>query len=84
VNIVVVASVWGQAQSISVSNGKVTVFFTVVPGYSYAAQRSTNLVNWLTILTTNAPSGGVFQITDNFIDLKLPPSSAYYRLEWNP
>jgi subtilisin-like proprotein convertase family protein len=84
VNIVVVASIWGQAQSVSVSNGTVTVFFTVVPGYSYAAQRSTNLVNWLTILTTNAPSGGVIQITDNFIDLNLPPSSAFYRLEWSP
>ena len=84
VNIVVVASIWGLAQSVSVSNGTATVFFTVVPGYSYTAQRSTNLVNWLTILTTNAPSGGVIQITDNFIDLNLPPSSAFYRLEWSP
>jgi hypothetical protein len=84
VNIVVVASAVGQAQNVSVSNGTAIASFAGVPGYSYGVQRSTNLVDWLTILTTNAPSEGLFQIADNFTDLGASPGSASYRLEWNP
>ena len=42
------------------------------------------LVDWVTILTTNAPANGLFNYTDNFSDLGVVPSSAYYRLQWNP
>lgn len=84
VNIVVVASAVGQTQNVSVSNGTAIASFAGVPGYSYGVQRSTNFVDWLTILTTNASSGGVFQIADNFSDLGAAPISASYRLEWNP
>jgi hypothetical protein len=47
-------------------------------------QRSTNLVDWATLVTTNAPVNGVFEWVDDFSDLNVPPdpapSSAYYRL----
>jgi autotransporter-associated beta strand protein len=75
-----VVSAAGLAQSVSVGGGVATASFAGIPGYSYQIQRSTNLVDWVTLLTTNAPSGGLFQFTDDFNDLGGPPSSAYYRL----
>jgi hypothetical protein len=48
-------------------------------------QRSTNLTTWASILTTNAPANGGFEVTDDFSDLGfVVPASAYYRLQWNP
>lgn len=74
----------GQAQTISVSGGIATVTFAGIPGFAYDVQRSTNLVDWVTILTTNAPGQGLFQVSDDFADLGVPPdpapSSAFYRL----
>jgi hypothetical protein len=88
VNIVILASVNGQATGLLNPGGNaVTVNFAGLPGYGYSVQRSTNLVTgsgWVTIWTTNAPVGGLFNYTDNFSDLGGAPSSAYYRLSWSP
>jgi hypothetical protein len=87
VNIVVSSSpLSGQATSISNNqSGSVKVNFAGITGYSYGVQRSTNLVSWTTIWTTNAPSGGLFNYVDKFGDLGgTVPSAAYYRLTWNP
>jgi hypothetical protein len=70
----------GTTQGIAVTNNTVTLKFAGIPGYSYAVKRSTNLVDWVTRVTTNAPTAGVFQWVDNFSDLGGPPASAYYRL----
>jgi autotransporter-associated beta strand protein len=66
------------------SGSTATVSFAGIPGFNYTAQRSTNLVGWASLLTTNAPAGGLFQVIDNFSDLGVVPSSAYYRLIYNP
>ena len=70
----------GNATMITVSGSTATVDFAGIPGYSYQIQRSTNLVDWVTLLTTNTPGDGLFQFTDDFNDLGGPPSQAYYRL----
>jgi hypothetical protein len=74
----------GQGTTVTVSNGVATVGFAGIPGRSYQVQRSTNLTDWVTLVTTNAPGNGVFQWSDDFNDLGVPPadppSSAYYRL----
>jgi autotransporter-associated beta strand protein len=74
----------GLSATVAVSGSTATVSFAGIPGYHYGVQRSTNLVDYVTILTTNAPAGGLFNYTDDFTDLGGPPSSAYYRLLWNP
>jgi len=87
VNIVIVPSTTGQVQGISVSNGVARVKFSGLPGWAYNIQRSTNLLSltWVTLLTTNAPVGGLFQFTDTFSDLGgIVPVSAYYQLLWHP
>ena len=84
VNIMVVASASGQTQSIMVSGGTAVLSFAGVPGSTYNVDRSTNLISWTTIETTNAPGTGLFNYTDDFSDLGGPPSSAYYRLSWVP
>jgi hypothetical protein len=65
--------------SIMVSGGTATVNFSGTPSYSYEIQRSTNLLDWATLLTTNAPGGGLFEFVDDFSDLENPPGSAFYR-----
>jgi hypothetical protein len=80
----VVQNETGQGTTVTVSNGVATVGFAGIPGRSYQVQRSTNLTDWVTLVTTNAPGNGVFQWADDFSDLGVPPadppSSAYYRL----
>jgi hypothetical protein len=76
--------VTGQNGTINASNGLAHVAFHGIPGFLYDIQRSTNMVDWTTIQTTNTPSGGRFQFDDNFNDLGSAPASAYYRLKWNP
>jgi hypothetical protein len=82
VNVVAGSSgVFGQTSpSITTTGGAPTLGFAGIPGYSYSVQVSTDLVNWSTIWTTNAPPSGVFQFTDN----SAPSPAAYYRLQWNP
>ncbi len=74
-----VISAVGGPQTITVSGSTVTVNFAGIPGYPYNVQRSTNLLAWVTLLTTNAPAAGLYEFTDDFSDLGGPPSSAYYR-----
>jgi autotransporter-associated beta strand protein len=74
----------GQNGTVFVSGSSATVSFAGIPGLSYTIQRSTNFVSWTSILTTNAPTGGVFSFVDTFSDLGGAPGSAYYRLQYNP
>ncbi len=78
-------TIFGQSNpQINTIGGIPTVTFSGIPGYSYTVQRSTNLVGWVSLLTTNAPALGLFDYTDNFSDLGGIPGSAYYRLQYNP
>jgi hypothetical protein len=69
---------------INPGSNPLTISFTGSSGHTFYVQRSTDLVSWTTILTTNAPGGGLFVCTDNFSDLGGPPSYAFYRLSWAP
>jgi hypothetical protein len=71
---------FGQSQVVSTGGGTATLNLAGIPGYSYSVSRSTNLVDWSAIWTTNAPAGGLFE----FIDTSAPSPSAYYRLQYNP
>jgi len=71
---------FGQSALASTTGGTAILNFAGIPGYSYSVSRSTNLVDWAAIWTTNAPISGVFQ----YIDLSAPQPSAYYRLQFNP
>jgi pectin methylesterase-like acyl-CoA thioesterase len=71
---------FGQSQVVSTTGGTATLNFTGIPGYSYSVSRSTDLLSWSVIWTTNAPAGGLFQ----FIDTSAPLDNAYYRLQYNP
>lgn len=83
-NIVAAPFGTGQNATVTVSGSTATVGFAGIPGYSYDVQRSTNLTVWINIHNTNAPPTGAFEWTDDFSDLGVVPSSAYYRLQWNP
>jgi autotransporter-associated beta strand protein len=84
VTVQVITNATSQGTTVVVSGNTATVGFAGIPGRSYQVQRSTNLVDWATLATTNAPAGGVFEWVDDFNDLGVPPadppSSAYYRL----
>jgi hypothetical protein len=69
---------------INAGSNPVITSFSGTPGYLFYVQRSTNLVSWTTILTTNAPASGLFICTDNFNDLGGLPPYAFYRLSWAP
>ena len=69
---------------INAGSNPVLTSFSGTPGHVFYVQRSTNLVNWTTILTTNAPASGVFICTDDFSDLSVLPPYAFYRLSWTP
>ena len=87
VNVIVTNSVavfGGVTGVINAGGNPVVTGFSGTPGYLFYVQRSTNLVNWTTILTTNAPAGGAFICTDSFSDLGGPPPYAFYRLGWTP
>lgn len=73
--------VFGQTSpSITTTGGATTLSFAGIPGYGYSVQVSTNLTDWSTVWTTNAPADGVFQFTDG----SPPQPTAFYRLQWNP
>ena len=70
----------GTPQAITITGSSATLNLAGIPTYQYEIQRSTNLVDWVTIETTNAPSNGLFQFIDTFTDLGgIPPATAYYR-----
>jgi hypothetical protein len=77
--------------NLNVSSTNVTANFFGVPGFQYTVERSTNLtqgLGWVPISTNIAPTNGLIQVVDDFQDLGIPippvPSSAYYRLRYNP
>ena len=62
-------------------NGSVRLNCTGTRNVGCVLQRSTNLAGgWNTVLTTNMPACGSFQWVDNFADLDVVPTSAYYRM----
>jgi hypothetical protein len=70
-----------------VSSTNVTANFFGVPGFRYTVDRSTNLtqgLGWVPISTNTAPTNGLMQVVDNFLDLGIMPSNAFYRLRYNP
>ena len=71
---------FGQSAIVSTSGGTATLSFAGIADYSYSVSRTTNLLSWVAIWTTNAPVGGLFQ----FVDTSAPPSGAFYRLQFNP
>jgi hypothetical protein len=89
VNVTVTNSVANSATGkvtgiINPGGNPVMTGFSGTPDHIYNVQRSTNLLSWTTILTTNAPASGLFICTDNFSDLPGPPPYAFYRLSWGP
>ncbi len=65
------------SNSIAMSGGLPNLTFVGTPGANYAVMRSTNLVNWSVIWTTNAPVNGVVQLTDP----SPLPLNAFYQLQ---
>jgi autotransporter-associated beta strand protein len=88
VNIVILSSVSGTNSITMISGGNpAAVTAYGIPGYTYVAQRATNLMSpvWINISTNTAATNGVISVMDNFNDLGgAPPASAYYRLSWSP
>jgi hypothetical protein len=79
INVSSVPSV-STVQFVSLNGGNPIVSFTGIAGYQYEIQRSTNLLDWSTLLITNAPAGGLFSFTDTFSDLGgAAPATAFYR-----
>ena len=72
----------GQAQGIALVNNTATLNFAGIPTYGYAVQRSTNLITWDDVFSTNAPASGAFQFVDNLNPV--PPPSVFYRLRYQP
>jgi len=75
------------AQShIVVTNEIAEVTFAGIPGYSYTADRATNVffTGVLRSWATSAPPNGVFKIEDDFSDIGGTPDQGYYRLRYTP
>jgi hypothetical protein len=87
VNIVIVSSVGGTNSITAIASGNPTIITAYgIPGYTYVAQRATNLVSpvWINIATNFAATNGMISASDSFTDLGgTPPLSAYYRLSWS-
>jgi hypothetical protein len=62
---------------VTVAGTNLTVTFFGISNYTYQVQRSTNLISWVTLLTTNPVASGPFKIQDT---IGVAPSSAFYRL----
>jgi phosphatidylinositol-3-phosphatase len=92
ISIIMNNNVVGQSNvRLTVGSSSVTANFFGVPGFMYIVDRSTNLTageGWVPISTNTAPTNGLIQIQDNFLDLGIPippvPSPVYYRLQYNP
>jgi len=70
----------GEVVSLVPPGTAATVAFSAMPAQAYQVRRSTNLVNWVTLLVTNVPGNGLFQVQDPFADLSSVPSQAFYQL----
>ncbi len=86
VTIMVSSSVTGTNSIAKIVTGNPTTLTAYgIPGYSYITERSTDLVTWVDISTNAAAVNGVITVSDAFSDLGgHEPSSAYYRLKWQP
>jgi hypothetical protein len=86
INVVINPFVSGQQSgAVTIVGSSVTVTNYGIPTFTYVTQRSTNLVNWVSIATNTVSTNGVINVTDNFSDLGGNiPISAYYRLGWAP
>lgn len=88
VNIVVNGSVTGTNSIAEIVGGNPTTLRACgIPGYNYIAERATNLspAIWVDVSTNTAATNGVINVNDNFNDLGgNAPSSAFYRLKWQP
>jgi len=87
VSIVVSNASVGQitGQLTSFTGGVANLAFHGIPNYGYIAERSTNLTDWVDVVTNSAATNGVINVSDTFDDLGgVPPASAYYRLKWQP
>ncbi len=81
----IMASPAGRFAGMPVSDGDSMAFqFVGSPGQVYFLERSTNLPVWVTIWTNMTPANGLFNYTDTFSDLVVPPPAAFYRLRWTP
>jgi hypothetical protein len=66
-----------------VSGNPTTLTAYGVPGYTYITERSTNLSDWVSIVTNVAGTDGVISVTDYFSDQgSNAPPAAFYRLRW--
>ena len=86
INIVVVSSVTGTNSITSITGGNPNGLTAYgIPGFTYITERSTNLTDWVEISTNTAATNGVISVSDSFSDLGgSAPSSAFYRLLWQP
>jgi hypothetical protein len=75
-----VTNVPSQVTSLVLTGAQTTVTFSGMPGQTYDVRRSTNLIDWVVLVVTNAPSDGLFQIEDSFSDLGGLPPQAFYQL----
>jgi len=92
--VVVSGTFTGQTNaSLIVSSTSATVNFFGVPGTQYEVDRSTNLtpgvgLGWTPICTNVAPTSGIIQVQDTFLNLGIQtppaPPAAFYRLRPNP
>jgi hypothetical protein len=73
----------GQSGTISVSGGTATVTLYGIPGVQYDAQRSSDLMNWMTLgvppLNATPPFAAASDGKVSFTDTNAPGTSAYYR-----
>jgi fibronectin-binding autotransporter adhesin len=88
INIMVNSSVTGTNSITSITTGATNVVSAYgIPGYNYILERATNLAPavWISVSTNTTATNGVISAPDVFSDLGgTPPSSAYYRLKWQP
>ena len=89
INVVVDLSVTGtnSISQIVVGSGSNTLNAYGIPGYRYITERTTSLAPalWVAITTNTATANGVLSVPDPFTDLNgIPPTSAFYRLKWEP
>ena len=64
-----------------------TVTAAGIPGYTYVAQRTTDLTSgtWVSVSTNTAAGDGTIISTDSFVDLGgAAPPQAFYRFIWQP
>jgi len=75
VNITVVSPIAITLSSPGITSSQFAFDYTANPGLSYVVQNSSNLVNWLS-LVTNVPTSNSVHFTDNFT----PNGARYYRV----